>query len=80
MAQHQIILEWIATQVEVAPLHAQIVTTVAHVFNSERRGFTSVEDFQCSNLQLNIAGRHIGVFRKTFDDSAGCFHNKLTSQ
>ena len=62
MAEHEVALNGLAAQVEVAELHAQIVATIGVIFNSKRRGLAGIQDVESGNFDFDVPGGHLGVF------------------
>ena len=78
--KHQSVLQRIAPQVEITEFRTQIFTAVAFVFNGERRGDALVQDADVRDLDLDVAGRHLGVFRLAFNDFPGRLDDEFPAE
>ena len=67
MADSQGLLERAAAEIQVAVLCTDILTAVAFVFDGERWGHGLVQYVYASDLDLDVAGRHLGVLALAFD-------------
>lgn len=61
MAQLKVLAHGRATQVQIAILHAQVVTTVGIVFHLERWCKALAEDVQFAHQDFDVARRHLGI-------------------
>ena len=68
VTQHQILLQWIAAQVEIAVLHTQVITAVGLVLNGERRSGSRIEHVKGVETHLDVTGIDSGVFALTLQN------------
>ena len=61
VAQFEIFSHGTASQVEIAVFHAQIVTTIGVVLDSERRNFGAVEHLEIRGDDFDVAGVEVSV-------------------
>ena len=67
MADRQGLLQRAAAKVQIAVLSADILTAVAFVLDGERRSHGLVQYVDASDLDFNLAGRHLEVLALAFD-------------
>ena len=69
-----------AAKVEIAILHAQVISTISVILNSERRNLTAVEHHKLLGNNLDVAGRNIGILALALSNLAFHLNHKLTAK
>ena len=66
VTKFEVLAHTVATKVKITILHAEVVTAIGLVLDSERRNLGSADDIELADDDLNIASRDIFVLRLTF--------------
>ncbi len=68
------------SQVQIAVFQAEILFDVGLILNGKRRGFALCENAQLRDIDFNIAGRKIRIFRRALPHCAARRQNKLRTR
>ena len=70
VAELEIAADGVATDVEVAVAHTEVVAAIAVVLDGEGGSLGLVEDGEFTDIDFDVAGGELGIFRGTLDDDA----------
>ena len=80
VAQLEVAAHGIATDVEVAVTHADVVAAVAFVFNCEGRNFAGIEYVELVGDDFDVAGRELRVLGSALSHFATDLYHKFTAE
>ena len=80
MAEHEVALNRLAAQVEVAELHAQVIATIGVVFDGKRRGLARIQDLELGDFDFDVPGGHLGVFGFADFDKTGRLDDEFPAE
>ena len=80
VAHLQIAAHRIATDIQIAVLHAEVVAAIALVLNGEGGRLGLVEDRQFGDLNLDVTCRNLVILRTALDDLAGHLQHIFAAQ
>ena len=80
VAQHQIILQRVAAQVEVAVLHTEIISAVGLVLDGKWRCNSRIEHIEGLQAHLYVAGVYPGVLALTLQNCTGNLYYVFAAQ
>ena len=80
MTEHQIGLNGVSSEVQIAVLHAQIISPIRLIFNGERWGLARIQDFELRHDDFDVTCCHLGIFGLTNFYIARHFDDKFTTE
>ena len=80
VAEHEVALDGLAAQVEVAELHPQVIAAIGVVFDGKRRGLAGIQDVELGDFDFDVPGGHLGVFGFADFDKTGRLDDEFPAE
>ena len=80
VAEFHVAAHRIAAQVEVAVLHAQLISPIGFIFDGKRRRLGGIEHFEFIDDDFDFAGWNLQVLAFAFTHQTAHFHHEFAPE